>query len=204
MSATAWTNTTHDWRALVDEAHLRAVREQPEVNAPGGVRHLLHEVLGYVADEVDAVDGTETRCEVTLLSDGTVRVRDHGRGTDTRRDGHGRMIRKPVMATKDLRFFDTPSAQVLPDGHPRRGMSVVAALSDWLVHENRRLDGAWRQRYVRGLPVDELIELVPDGTTGTLVHFLPSRALAALRDVDRARLQSEWPTLQLTCGPDNR
>lgn len=110
------------------------------------------------------------------------------------------MIRKPVMATRDLRFFDTPSAQVLPDGHPRRGMSVVAALSDWLVHQNRRLDGAWRQRYVRGLPVEELIELEPDGTTGTLVPFLPSTALAAVHDGDNTRLQSEWPMLQLTRG----
>lgn len=132
VSATAWTNTTHDWRALVDEPHVRAVREQPEVIAPGGVRHLRREVLGYVADEAGAVDGT-------------VRVRDHGRGTDTRRDGHGRAIRKPVMATKDLRCFDVPSARVLPDGHPRRGMSVVAALSDWLVHDSdrARLQSGW-------------------------------------------------------------
>src|SRR5690606_27939156 len=53
----------------------------------------------------------------------------------------GRPIRKPVMATKDLRFFDTPS-EILPDGFPRRGMSVVAALSDWLVHTNRRVEGS--------------------------------------------------------------
>lgn len=202
VSAVGWTNTTHNWRALVDEPHLRAIREQPETFAPGGVRHLLHEVLAYVADEVDAGNGTDTRCQVTLLSDGMLRVRDYGRGTDTRRNSFGRVIRKPVMATKDLRFFDTPSAQVLPDGHPRRGMSVVAALSDALVHENRRLDGAWHQRYVQGLPVEELIELEPDGTTGTVVQFLPMTGLAAVQDGDHERLQSQWPMLELTFGTE--
>ena len=57
-------------------------------------------------------------------------VADNGRGTDTRYDERGEPVRKPVMATKDLRFFDTAGAELLPDGHPRRGMSVVAALSE--------------------------------------------------------------------------
>ena len=157
VSAAAWTNTTHDWRALVDEPHVRAVREQPEVSAPGGVRHFLHEVLGYVADEADAVGGT-------------VRVRDHGRGTDTRGDGHGRMIRKPVMATKDLRCLDGPSARVLPDGHPRRGMSVVAALRDWLVHDGDRA------RMQSGLPMLQLTR----GTNEGQVPLPQSRSRAFL------------------------
>ncbi len=75
------------------------------------------------------------------MADGSVRVVDDSRGTDTRRSDDGSVVRKPVMATLDLRFFDHPGAQSLPDGHPRRGLSVVAALSDWLVHENRRVEG---------------------------------------------------------------
>jgi topoisomerase IV subunit B len=50
------------------------------------------------------------------------------------------------MATKDLRFFDSPDAQQLPDGRPRRGLSAVAELSPWLVYTNRRRNGAWTQR----------------------------------------------------------
>lgn len=195
-----WTNTTHDWRVLVDEPHLAGIVEHPEVFAPGGARHLLDEVLAHVADEADRLNGGEPRCEVTLLPDGSLRVRDYGRGTDTRRDATGRIVRKPVMATKDLRFFDAPSTEALPDGHPRRGMSVVAALSDWLVHENRRLDGAWSQRYERGLPAEDLSPLEPDGTTGTLVHFRPTQGLLPVRESDLAGLQSDWPMLQLVVG----
>jgi hypothetical protein len=60
------------------------------------------------------------------------------------------------MATQDLRFFQNPETPLLPDGHPRRGMSVVAALSEWLIHTNRRVNGSWTQRYEHGIPVTDL------------------------------------------------
>jgi topoisomerase IV subunit B len=81
------------------------------------------------------------------------------------------------MTSKDLRFFDCPGAQLLADGHPRRGMSVVAALSEWLVHTSRRREGAWSQRYEHGIPVSPLMEIAGDGTTGTTIHFLPDPSL---------------------------
>lgn len=95
------------------------------------MRHLVLEAVAHAADEAEAKG--EGRCTVTLHADGSVSVADDGRGTDTRFDAHGRPVKKPVVATKDLRFFDHPDAQLLPDGHPRRGMSVVAALTEWLV-----------------------------------------------------------------------
>jgi DNA gyrase subunit B len=92
-------------------------------------------------------------------------------------DAAGVAVRKPVMSTKDLRYFDE-SSELLPDGHPRRGMSVVSALSDWLVHTNRRAAGSWTQRYEHGIPVTDLTPIESDGSTGTTVHFLPSPGLA--------------------------
>ena len=69
-------------------------------------------------------------------------------------DDEGRAVKKPVMATKDLRFFDLPGAQQLPDGHPRRKMSVVAALSEWRVHIPAARDdlGAGARRDPRRAP----------------------------------------------------
>ncbi|MER7722117.1 hypothetical protein ABTX99_35275 [Streptomyces flaveolus] len=109
-------------------------------------------------------------------------------------------MKKPVMATKDLRFFDCPHAEVLPDGRPRRGMSVVAALSTWLVHTNRRVNGAWTQRYEHGVPVSGLEVIEADGTTGTLVHFKPDESLAPVPLVeggDLSRLAAAWPRLEV-------
>lgn len=201
--AESWTITTHDWQASVDREHLLQIARRPELFAPGGARHLLHEVLAYVADEVEATAGEQRRCDVAVLPDGSVSVRDYGRGTDIRRDDDGHVLRKPVMATRDLRFFDGPATARLPDGRARRGISVVCALSTWLVHENRRLDGAWTQRYKRGLPVGGLTELAPDGSTGTLVHFLPREDVGGLSEHDLVSLEAEWPELHLP-RPDRR
>jgi topoisomerase-4 subunit B len=165
----------------VDFDHLARIRQNPDTFAPGAVRHLIFEVVAYAADEAECNDGG--RCVVTLHPDGSVSVADDGRGTDTRLDDHGQAVKKPIMASKDLRFFDQPDAQLLPDGHPRRGMSVVAALSEWLVHTNRRRSGAWIQRYEHGAPVTDLAPIEDDGTTGTVVHFRPEEALRAASGV---------------------
>ncbi|MEU4115210.1 ATP-binding protein [Kitasatospora sp. NPDC028055] len=202
MDATArdtWTNTTHDWAAAVDADHLAGIRAGAAGLAPGGVAHLVLEVLAYPGDEAAARGGG--RCVVTLHADGAVSVRDDGRGTDTRVDEHGEVVKKPVMATKDLRFFDDPGAELLPDGHPRRGMSVVAALSTRLLHTNRRLNGAWTQRYEHGLPVTGLDPIEPDGTTGTCVTFHPDAALLPPDTLDAERLArwaAHWPALVVT------
>ncbi|MGW0854929.1 ATP-binding protein [Streptomyces sp. NPDC002690] len=192
MEATPWRNTTHDWASTVDHAHLAEVRGEPAAFAPGGPAHLVLEVIAYAADEAE--DRGSGHCTVTLHPDGSVSVADDGRGTDTRLDARGRPVTKPVMATKDLRFFDHPGARTLPDGHPRRGMSVVAALSEWLVHTNRRADGAWTQRYEHGVPVTDLTPVTDHGTTGTTVHFRPCGELRTAPLFPEA-FEHPWPRL---------
>lgn len=172
-----WKVTTHEWAGSPDVEHLELIRQQPGVFAPSGVLHLVLEVLAYAADE--AVSNGFGWGVVTLHRDGSVAVADSGRGTDTRVDERGRTVKKPVMATRDLRLFDSPGAAILADGHPRRGMSVVAALSEWLIHTNRRLNGSWTQRYEHGIPATDLASIPDDGTTGTVVHFLPNGALVS-------------------------
>ncbi|WP_327418966.1 ATP-binding protein [Streptomyces sp. NBC_01233] len=197
-SRTSWINTTHDWSGLVDADHLTHIRQRPAEFAPDGPWHLVLEVLAYAADEVSSKGGGI--CVVVLHPDGSLAVRDDGRGTDTRVDEHGRSVKKPVMATKDLRFFDSPQVEALLDGHPRRGMSVVAALSEWLAHTNRRLDGSWTQRYEHGVPVTDLEPIEVDGTTGTLVHFKPDGSLGSVTVPaadDLPRLATVWPHLKV-------
>jgi len=189
-----WVNTTHDWAGFVDQAHLQEIRAGQY--APGGVLHLVLEVLAYPDDEAEAA-GRRGRCAVVLHDDGSVSVTDDGRGTDTRVDEHGNVIKKPIMANKDLRFFVDPASPLLPDGHPRRGMSVVAALSEWLVHTNRRANGSWTQRYEHGIPVTDLQPIPSDGTTGTTVHFRPDPAYVDVTPGDLGPYLS-FPHLDLT------
>ncbi|MEU1365740.1 ATP-binding protein [Streptomyces sp. NPDC005803] len=202
-SRAAWRNTTHDWAGVVDLGHLEGIRRDPAAYAPGGAAHLILEVLAYAADEAESNGGGHAL--VTLHPDGSVSVADDGRGTDTRRDERGEVVKKPVMATKDLRFFDLPEAPTLPDGHPRRGMSVVAALSEHLVHTNRRRNGSWTQRYEHGVPVTGLDPVDDDGTTGTLVRFRPAgplRAGARPAAAELVRWAASWQ--DLTVEVDDR
>lgn len=185
--------SSHDWARAVDLDHLEAVRRDPDTYAPGGAQHLTLEVVAYAADE--AAPGHAGACVVTLHADGSVAVADDGRGTDTRADDTGGLVKKPVMSTKDLRFFDRPEAEALPDGRPRRGMSVVAALSEWLVHTNRRRNGSWTQRYEHGVPVTDLVPVPDDGTHGTTVWF---RAPGAIDCAALATAVAGWPHLAVT------
>ena len=197
-SGTPWENTTHDWAGSVDHEHLAQIRERPQTYAPGGVGHLILEVLAYAADEAEGA-ARAGHAVVTRHADGSVSVADDGRGTDTRVDAAGRVVRKPVMGTKDLRFFDDPDAEMLPDGHARRGMSVVAALSEWLIHTNRRTNGSWTQTYEHGVPTTDLTPVAGDGTTGTTVHFQPDTAILMSLRVVTCELQraARWPQLHI-------
>ena len=142
--------TTHDWSADVDVAHVESIRRDAVRLGSGGATHLVLEVIEYALDE--AREGATTRVHVVLHADGSVEVADDGRGTDTRLDPQGVPVVKPVMATRDLRFFGQDDAPLLPHGRVRHGMSVVTSLSSWLVHTNRRAAGAWTRRYENGLP----------------------------------------------------
>jgi len=165
-----WTVTTHDWAHDLDLEHLASVRWDAQTREVGGERrHLVLEVLAYADDEALGRVGVAA---VTMHDDGSVTLADDGRGTDTRLDGEGRVVRKPVMATRDVRFFDAVDGPRLPDGLPRRGMSTVAALSSLLVHQNHRSNGAWSQTYRHGVPDDELRAIDPSTTSGTSVTFL--------------------------------
>lgn len=160
-----WETRTHVWAHPVDTDHLAEVRSC----TPPSALHAVLEVLAY-ADEEAASRGARGSVVVTL-GDEAVTVDDDGRGTETRLDAAGRVIRKPVMSTRDVRFFDKIDAALLPDGLPRRGMSSVAAHAERLVHTNHRGGRSWSQEYRHGVPEDELVAVASRGRPGTVVGF---------------------------------
>lgn len=130
---------------------------------------MILEIVAYADDEAE--DQNRLGTVVIEIASDNLTVTDDGRGTDTRRDSDGIVVRKPVMATCDIRFFARADAPLLPDGERRRGMSVVAANCAELIHENRRREGAWAQRYERGVPVSDLVEIGTWTGTGTTVRL---------------------------------
>ncbi|ADB34670.1 GCN5-related N-acetyltransferase [Kribbella flavida DSM 17836] len=166
--------STHSWLSVADTEHVEQIRQDPAYRA-GGVLHLALEVIAYPLDE--AVEGTTTQVRVVLHADGSIAVSDNGRGTAVRFDDGGVPMVKPIMATRDLRFFADPDSPRLPDGLPRAGMSVPIALSEWAVHTNHRTEGSWTRRYEHGMPRGALTAVPADSSTGTTIHFRPDRTL---------------------------
>ena len=156
---------------MANTEHVLEIRNGVKRFSEGGITHLVLEVLAYPVDE--AIAGTTDRVRVTLHADGSISVEDNGRGTMVRYSDAGAPMVKPIMATPDLRFFGVVDAPLLPDGRVRSGMSVVAAMSEWLIHTNRRDGRGWVQRYARGLPQGPLTEVAGDEATGTSVCFRP-------------------------------
>ena len=178
--------STHDWSVAADTDHVLAIQKNAKQFAKGGITHLVLEVVAYAVDE--AIMGTTDRIHVTLHKDGSVCVADNGRGTAVR-EVSGRPMVKPIMATRDLRYFGVTGAPVLPDGLVRSGISVVAALSEWVNHTNRRTDGNWTQRYEYGLPSGSLTAISGNGTTGTSVCFRPNPAIFGSETVSPSKIK---------------
>ncbi|GGO61895.1 hypothetical protein [Nonomuraea cavernae] len=56
-----WSNTTHDWGSGVHVDHLTHIRQRPATFAPGGVPHLILEVVAHAAVEAEGRSSTSGR-----------------------------------------------------------------------------------------------------------------------------------------------
>ena len=123
-------------------------------------------------DEAQA--GFCDRIDVRLLDGDVVSVRDNGRGIPI--DPHPKFNR-PALEIVLTRLhaggkFDS-NAYKVSGGLHGVGLSVVNALSEWLVVEVSKNGKLYSQRFERGIPVSELSICGESGETGTLVTFKP-------------------------------
>ncbi len=138
-----------------------------------GLHHLIYEVVDNSVDE--ALAGRADRVEVTLHPDNSVTVRDNGSGIPVgAMADQGGMSALTVVLTKLHAGgkFGGDSYKVSGGLHGV-GVSVVNALSEYLVAEVHRDGKISRQEFARGEPTTDVKKIGPTKETGTTITFLP-------------------------------
>ncbi|HJA09455.1 MAG TPA: DNA topoisomerase (ATP-hydrolyzing) subunit B [Candidatus Mailhella merdigallinarum] len=177
---------------------LAAVRKRPAMYIGStdarGLHHLVYEVVDNSIDE--AMAGYCDRVEITLHLDNSVTVRDNGRGIPVDIHPKEGVPAVQVVMTKlhaGGKFDNT--AYKVSGGLHGVGVSCVNALSEWLEVTVRQNGRRWRQRYERGVPVTELMDLGEADGHGTTVRFFPDEQIFETTEFSFPVLQKRFEEL---------
>src|SRR3989339_324849 len=153
---------------------LEPVRLRPGMYIGGtgldGLHHLIWEVVDNCLDE--AMAGYAKNIEVVLLPENRVRVSDDGRGIPVEKHPDtGKSTLETVLTTLHAGGKFGGEAYKVSGGLHGVGISVVCALSTYMLSEVHRDGGIYQQEYFRGQP-KTAVKRVSDGKkTGTIQTF---------------------------------
>jgi DNA gyrase subunit B len=172
------TQTTYTAKDITVLEGLEPVRLRPGMyigtTGPRGLHHLVYEVVDNAVDE--ALAGHNVLVDVSIHPDNSVTVRDAGRGipVDIVED-QGLPALTVVLTKLHAGGKFGGEGYKVSGGLHGVGVSVVNALSEWLVATVCRDGKTYRQEFARGAPQGdmELVGECSEAETGTTISFLP-------------------------------
>ena len=180
-------NSTYQAEDIKVLEGLSAVRKRPAMYIGNtgfeGLHHLVYEVVDNSIDE--AMAGYCDEIKIKILNDGSVMIRDNGRGIPIDMHRGANMPALEVVMTKLHAGgkFDRKSYKVSGGLHGV-GVSVVNALSEYLEVEVYRNHKIYFQRYEQGHVKNELRIIGETQGTGTSIRFMPDRSIFESVDFD--------------------
>ena len=157
---------------------LEAVRKRPGMyigtTSSRGLHHLVYEIVDNSIDE--ALAGVCDLIDVFIHADNSITVIDNGRGIPV--DIHPKTGKPAVEVALTVlhaggKFGGSESAYKVSGGLHGVGLSVVNALSKWLVVEVSKGGYIYHQEYAIGKPTSELVNIGTTEITGTKISFIP-------------------------------
>ncbi len=157
---------------------LEPVRRRPGMYIGGTDEHALHHLVAEVLDNSmdEAVAGHASHIDLQLHADGSVTVRDNGRGIPV--DPHPKFKNtsalEVILTTLHSGGKFGGKAYQTSGGLHGVGISAVNALSKKLTVEVARDRKLWTQSFVRGKPEAKLKDAGPiQNRRGTTITFSP-------------------------------
>jgi len=174
---------------------LEAVRKRPGMyigsTGPRGLHHLVYEVVDNSVDE--ALAGYCDTIDIALRKDGSVRVRDNGRGipVDLNKQENKSTV-EVVMTILHAGGKFGGGGYAVSGGLHGVGISVVNALSSEVDTEVRRQGYVWRMSFKNGVPVSPLERGESSTETGTTQTFWPSKETFETVEFDYETLRARF------------
>src|SRR5438105_2893691 len=148
-----------------------------------GLHHLVWELVDNSVDE--ALAGYCTEILVTLRADGSVSVRDNGRGIPVDKKEDGRSALEIVLTVLHAGGKFGGGGYKVSGGLHGVGLSVVNALSERLEAHVHRDGKEYTQTYVRGVPQTPVQTVGKSNYRGTIIRFWPDHQMFPDTSFDR-------------------